>query len=55
MMDLIFALALLLLGRDGAVIPLRPAPLVTPMINAETLEQRTPAPPVVLYAQEWGS
>ena len=51
MTDLIFALALLLFGRDGAVVPLRPAPLV---IQPGTLETIPEPLPYVLYAEDYG-
>jgi len=51
MTDLIFALALCLLGRDGAVLPLRPAPMVVEPGGVDTLQQPMPT---VLYETTWG-
>lgn len=51
MSELIMALALYLFGRDGGVVPLRPAPLVIQPGGVETLQQPLP---YVLYETTWG-
>ena len=52
MNELIVALALYLFGRDGAVVPLRPAPMVIEPGGVDTLEDPLP---YVLYEAAWGA